>query len=232
MGSIINKFLFMKITLNYVDIYIYIYALRLLYTTSFFRIKKQKKIKCIKYVYQAGLGGSMQFLKQSFKGLKTILFSFALAAIFCLSATLAYAADEVIFCKSINENNEPVEPAAQFSTAEVAVVSRFSKPCGVPQIMFSVYRENDKGEEILYRETVDVRPEWNCFGTNSFVFPGDGIYTLAFNHLGGELIAEGTVTIDANIAPEEAEPFPEKIEMEGKSLEALFNQFKVSAQPK
>lgn len=173
----------------------------------------------------------MEFLK-SFKGLKTILFSFSLLAIFCLSAPAAYAVDEIIFCKSISEKNEPVEPATEFSTSEVAVYTKFSKPCGAPQIMFSIYKRVDKGEELLYRENMDVNPKWNFFSIGNFPFPGDGTYTLAFNHMSGDAIAEGTVIINANIAPEEAEPLPEKIDVEGKSLEELFNQFKVSAQPK
>lgn len=173
----------------------------------------------------SSLGSSMSKFKLFLMGLLTVCAVFAFSQI-------SYAADPIIFCKSINENNEAVEPANEFNTTQIAWLTKLSKSCGVPQIIFSIYRKSPTNEELLYRLTHDIRPEWNFFGMTECNFPGDGTYILAFNHVNGELIAEGTVTIKAEVAPEEAEPLPEKIEVEGKSLEEIFNQFKISAQPK
>lgn len=175
-------------------------------------------------------------MKNFFSLSKPVMFKFLftwllfVCALFVFSEK-SYAADPIIFCKSISENNEAVEPANEFNTTEIAWLTKLSQPCGAPQIMFSIYRKGSTSEELLYRVTNDVRPEWNFFGMKKCNFPGDGTYILAFNHVNGELIAEGTVTIKAEVAPEEAEPLPEKIEVEGKSLEEIFNQFKISAQP-
>lgn len=158
--------------------------------------------------------------------------SFCVVALFLFCAQGASAAGSIVFCKSIAPDHSPVEPAETFSTTTVSWVAAFGEPCGVPQVIFSIYRRDDtKAEEVLYREELAVRPTWNLFTTKDMQFPGDGTYILAFNRPDGTMLAEGTVAIQAQIKPEEAPPLPEKIEMEGTTLEALFNKFKMSAQP-
>lgn len=152
-----------------------------------------------------------------------------MAFLFCVQDVSA--AGSIVFCKSVASDYTPVEPAEEFSTVKTSWIATFDEPCGVPQLIFSIYRRNDPGEELLYREELAIRPEWNLFTVTDMEFPGDGTYILAFNRPDGSTLAEGTVRIKAQLKPEEASPLPEKIEMEGVTLEALFNKFKMSAQP-
>lgn len=159
----------------------------------------------------------------------TACLCFVVAFLFCIQD--ASAAGSIVFCRSVAPDYTPVGPAEEFSTAKASWVAAFDESCGVPQLIFSIYRRNGPGEELLYREELAVRPEWNLFTVTDMGFPGDGTYILAFNRPDGSTLAEGTVRIKAQLKPDEAPPLPEKIEMEGVILEALFNKFKMSAQP-
>lgn len=154
-----------------------------------------------------------------------------IATVFLVYASAAEAAGAITFCKNVAPDYTPVDPAAEFSTTTVSWVASFSEPCGVPQVMFSIYRKNGMSEDMLHRASLEVRPEWNLFSVREMEFPGDGTYILAFNRPDGSTLAEGTVVIKAQVKPEEAPPLPEKIDVEGVTLEALFNKFKMSAQP-
>ena len=163
---------------------------------------------------------------------KVLAVFLCLVSLSLVGAKSADAAGEIVFCKDVTPDCAPIEPAREFSTTKVSWVAKFSESCGAPQIMFSIYRKDaNNTEEMLYRENVDVRPDWNVFVAKDLEFPGDGTYILAFNKLDGATLAEGTVTISAEVKPEEAAPLPETIEVEGSTIETLFNKFKTSAQP-
>lgn len=164
--------------------------------------------------------------------LKKLSVCMCLAALSLLCAQHAEAAGKITFCKNFTSDYVPEEPASEFSTTTVSWVASFSEPCGVPQVMFSIYRKDDtNAEEMLHRQNFDVRPEWNLFSVKEMKFPGDGTYILAFNRPDGSNLAEGAVVIKAQVKPEEAAPLPDTIEVEGTTLEVLFNKFKMSAQP-
>lgn len=173
-----------------------------------------------------------QKIQKKVSSLKKLVACMCFALLSLLCAQHAEAAGTITFCKNFTSDYVPEEPASEFSTLTVSWVASFSESCGVPQVMFSIYRKDDtNAEDMLHRQNFDVRPEWNLFSVKEMEFPGDGTYILAFNRPDGSTLAEGTVVIKAQVKPEEAAPLPETIEVEGTTLEALFNKFKMSAQP-
>lgn len=135
----------------------------------------------------------------------------------------------IIFCESFTDEIEPIGVSEVFKTNEVSWIVFSTEPFGVSHLTFSIYRENDTTEKLLHREECDVRSSWNNIFLEKMPFPGDGIYSLSFTKPDGIVLAEGKVTIDSKIKPEDAAPLPEKVEVKGTTLDELFIKFKMLA---
>jgi hypothetical protein len=136
---------------------------------------------------------------------------------------------KTVFCKGITEQWEPVEPGEVFETNVVSTLFSSPKPFGNMQMVLSIYKEAKQGQELLHRESGDVNPAWNTLYLADIPLPAVGKYTFTLSSPGGEIFSSGLVTIKEKTVEK---PIPEKIEVEGTTLEGLFNRFREQAKPK
>ena len=136
----------------------------------------------------------------------------------------------VIFCERFTAETEPVGVATEFKTHEVSWIAFSTEPFNVPSLVFSIYKQSDNStENLLHREECAVRAAWNNVFLEKMPFPGDGTYVLSFARPDGTPIAEGKVVINTQKKEEEAPALPQKIDLDGKTLDELFIKFKMLA---
>ncbi|MDR2077125.1 MAG: hypothetical protein LBP61_09415 [Desulfovibrio sp.] len=158
------------------------------------------------------------------------LLSLILALLLC-AASAASAAEpgRTIFCQGITEAWEPVEPGEVFDTNVVSALFMSPKPFGNMQMVLSIYRDGEQAQELLHRESGDVNPSWDTLYLGNIPLPAVGKYSFVLSSPGGEIFSSGSVTIKEKTVEKS---IPEKNEVEGTTLEGLFNKFKDQTKPK
>ena len=92
----------------------------------------------------------------------------------CLGTAAFSASGEAIFCKSVDEQWKPVEPAKEFNTNVVSTLFVSEKPFSTMETVVSLYHNTNNAQELLHRETVAVNPQWNALFLQDIPLPSVG----------------------------------------------------------
>ena len=150
---------------------------------------------------------------------------FLFCAVFALQASVVEPG-KAIFCKGLSDKWEPIEPGVEFSSNVVSCLFRGKKAFGTMQISLSIYQVVEKGQTLLHREQGDVNPAWDALYLADIPLPRIGKYAFVLSSPSGEVFSSGEVTIKEKTVEKS---IPEKIKVDGTSLEELFNKFKRQA---
>ncbi len=155
---------------------------------------------------------------------KRFIQSLILSAAFTFSVFAAPS--EIIFCESISSDLKPVNPKTEFDTNKLAFIFQVDKPFGDMNILLSLYRINDAGNESFdSRVEVPVNPKWNCMGYPEINLP-EGKFRFEFSKTDGELLASGTVSVlGENVAKDAPIEEVKAEQVKGKTVEDYFKEF-------
>ncbi|MCI5638033.1 MAG: hypothetical protein MR287_02220 [Succinivibrio sp.] len=136
-------------------------------------------------------------------------------------------AGEILFGTDLDAKFNVVNQSSTINQKYFSWLAKFDAAVGVPQVMVTLY-SNDNGQQtIVGRDTLDVNPAWNCVGNKNATLEV-GSYTISITKLDGTDLASGDITIaeppkeEAEKAANEPEKKPEKV---GTTLADLFNKF-------
>ncbi|MDR1111613.1 MAG: hypothetical protein LBP92_13210 [Deltaproteobacteria bacterium] len=148
------------------------------------------------------------------------------------SVPIAQAEEEnVIFCKSFDNNFNPIDINTEFDTNQVSAAIRNAGDgqFKVMQMILSIYQNSDDSTQVLlHRENVDINPDWNVLYVTDIPLPNVGSYSFVVTSLEGQTFSSGTVVIKAKNVDKE---MPENAKVEGATLKQLFEFYKEKAEP-
>lgn len=122
----------------------------------------------------------------------------------------------MVFCESINEKFEPINPGNEFKGSSVSWIATAKSSYGIPQLTVSVYRHEGSEEALVLRRNIDINPEWNTTGVRNMPLPSEGEYTVALTTPTGEAIGKGRVKlvkVNGNAKPAKEETLGAKLQM-------------------
>jgi hypothetical protein len=160
----------------------------------------------------------------SFRYLRVTMFTVCIMVISLVAGGMSLAENsnaEIIFCKSFSDDLTPQDTATIFETNIVSFLLYNKTAFGTEQLTLSIYMKSGAQEEVLMRESVDIRPAWNIYGMKNLVLPGAGEYILSFSAADGKQLAEAAVTVGAE---KKDAPVP-KTETHGATLKQLFEKY-------
>lgn len=137
------------------------------------------------------------------------------------SAALAQTPAKIIFCKSIDDKMQPVEPGESFATNVISWISQAVTPYGKPTIAVTIYKKDGAREQVLVRQEIQVRPTWNVSAMRNFALPGEGTFLVSLDFPDGTPISSGIVTI-TKVQTKTAPP----VEVMGDTIADIFNKYK------
>lgn len=143
-----------------------------------------------------------------------------------LASSAAFAESQIVFCEDFTDQMEPINAAETIQGTQVSWMTVLDEPVGKNRMVVSLYFNDtaNNTQSLLGRETIEVNPKWNAYGTRYAQFPAYGTYELAFGLEDGTQIASGTVTLVEPTTPEAA-PEPKAEEKVGVTLADLFNRY-------
>ena len=157
---------------------------------------------------------------------RTLATALFLAVFCCLSALPCSASPgKARFGTGVDKNWELVNEAREFDTNLVTCGFYGTKPFGAMQVVVSIYHQEKPGsaEALLTRANLDINPQWGILILPDLPLPGTGTYTFNLAKAGGEVLADGKVTITQKKVEKK---MPAQPKVDGTTLEGLFNKFK------
>jgi hypothetical protein len=154
----------------------------------------------------------------------SVLFVVSLVLVFFCPLLVAENVGTVIFCQSIDDKWKPIDPSTTFETNVVTIFFQNvdEKAFGANEAVITVYLNDEGRQQMLHRENVQLNPQWNTLVLQDIPLPDVGNYYFVLSAISGNIFASGEVTIKTKVVDKE---IPEKNEIKGVDLKALFDLF-------
>ncbi len=102
---------------------------------------------------------------------------------------------ELVFCESVDEDLNPVNPGSVFTTGEIKMVLQSSSSLDTSSVQISMYQVHNGHEEIMDSVQEQINPEWDTF-YYPLTFFDPGKYKILVSEADGDVIVENTVRIE------------------------------------
>ena len=140
-----------------------------------------------------------------------------------LCCSLAFAqSGKVIFCTNVSDEGKPQDPGTEFTSNVISCLFANPKGFAVPEVVITLYKDEERTQQLLHREQVSINPEWNNLILQNIPLPDVGKYTFSLASMAGEVFASGQVVIKEKTVDQ---PIPETNEITGSTVADAFNKF-------